>query len=56
MSQGMLIMQGHLARTLWSLGTEEERLGNGTLAGELRSAAGEVRLKIGEFLHCPQSK
>jgi Tetratricopeptide repeat len=46
MSQGMEEMQGHLARTLWTLGTIEERLGESAEAAKLKQDAREVRGRI----------
>ncbi|KAI9841861.1 MAG: hypothetical protein M1837_000331 [Sclerophora amabilis] len=46
MSQGMVDMEGHLARALWTLAGVEEEIGNRDEAEALRSKAREAREKI----------
>ena len=46
MSQGMLEMNGHLARALWTLANLEKKNGNDVGAEELRQKAKEVRGRI----------
>lgn len=46
MSQGMLEMNGHLARALWTLANLERKNGNDIGAEELRQKAKEVRGRI----------
>lgn len=46
MSQGMLEMNGHLARALWTLANLERKNGNDVGAEELRQKAKEVRGRI----------
>lgn len=45
-SQGLVEMEGHLARALWSLGGLEEELGNFAEARALKTRAQEVRCRI----------
>lgn len=46
MSQGMLEMNGHLARAMWTLANLEKQNGNEAGAEELRQKAREVRGRI----------
>lgn len=46
MSQGLVEMEGHLARALWTLGGLEEERGNSDEADDLRNQAQEVRHRI----------
>ncbi len=46
MSQGMLEMNGHLARALWTLANLENDIGNEAEAEELRTKAREARARI----------
>ncbi|KAG9240863.1 hypothetical protein BJ878DRAFT_536863 [Calycina marina] len=46
MAQGMIEMQGHLARALWTLGNMLEKMGDSGEGAGLKRAAKEVRGKI----------
>lgn len=46
MSQGMVEMQGHLARALWALGTIEEKTSGIGEAEKLKQNAREMRRRI----------
>lgn len=46
MAQGMIEMQGHLARALWTLASISERMGDSVEGARLKGAARDVRGKI----------